>query len=80
MNKFFKIFFTTLFIVHCSSDVSSEDILSDNNGNEGGGGFTGGGNQTVPELTVELISTYNDQTASFATSYGSFMRLSLIHI
>ena len=34
MNKFFKIFFTTLFIVHCSSDVSSENILSDNNGNE----------------------------------------------
>ena len=48
MNKFFKIFFTTLFIVHCSSDVSSEDILSDNNGNEGGGSFTGGGNQTIP--------------------------------
>ena len=79
MTKFFKIFFTTLFIFHCSSDVSSEDILSDNNGNEGGGGFTGGGNQTIPELTVELISTYNDQTASFATPYGSFMRNFIVH-
>ena len=79
MTKFFKIFFTTLFIVHCSSDVSSEDILSDNNGNEGGGGFTGGGSQTIPELNVELISTYNDQTASFATSYGSFMRNFIVH-
>ena len=41
MKKFLKIFFTTLFIIHCSSDISSEDILSDTNGNEGGGGFTG---------------------------------------
>ena len=50
MNKLLKIFFTTLFIIHCSSDASSEDILSDNNENQGGGSFTGGGNQTNPEL------------------------------
>ena len=79
MNKFLKIIFATLFIFHCSSDVSSEDILSDNNGNTGGGGFTGGGNQTIPELTVELISTYNNQTASFTTPYGSFSRNFIVH-
>jgi len=79
MKKFFKIIFATLFIFHCSSDVSSEDILSDNSGNTGGGGFTGGGNQTIPELTVELISTYNDQTASFTTPYGSFSRNFIVH-
>lgn len=79
MSKFLKIFFTTLFIIHCSSDVGSEDILSDNNGNDGGGGFSGGGNQTTSELTVELISTYNDQTASFATPFGSFTRSFIVH-
>jgi polyhydroxybutyrate depolymerase len=79
MKKLLKIFFTTLFIIHCSSDVSPEDILSDNNGNEGGGGFTFGGTQTIPELTVELISTYNDQTASFATPYDSFTRNFIVH-
>ena len=79
MNKLLKIFFTTLFIIHCSSDVSSEDILSDNNENEGGGSFTGGGNQTNPELIVELISTYNNQTASFATQFGGYMRNFIVH-
>ena len=46
--------------------INSENILTDS-GNDGdsGGGFTGGGNQTIPELTVELITTYNDQTAFF---------------
>ncbi len=80
MNKFFKIFFLTLFIIHCSSDASSEDILSDNNENQGGGGFTGGGNQTIPELDVELITTYNDQTASFSTPYGNYQRSFIVHV
>ena len=79
MNKLLKIFFTTLFIIHCSSDVSSEDILSDNNENEGSGSFSGGGNQTNPELIVELISTYNNQTASFATQFGGYMRNFIVH-
>ncbi|MFL2511002.1 MAG: alpha/beta hydrolase family esterase [Candidatus Neomarinimicrobiota bacterium] len=78
MNKVYQILILLIF-VSCSSDSGSEDILSDNNGNEGGGGFTGGGNQTIPELTVELISTYNDQTASFATPYGSFTRNFIVH-
>ena len=78
MNKIYQILILLIF-VSCSSDSGSEDILSDNNGNEGGGGFTGGGNQTIPELTVELISTYNDQTASFATPYGSFTRNFIVH-
>ena len=78
MNNFLKIFFASIFVIHCSSDVSSEDILTDNN-DSGGGGFTGGGNQTIPELTVELISTYNNQTASFATPFGSFTRSFIVH-
>ena len=80
MKKFLKIFFTTLFIIHCSSDISSEDILSDNNGNEGGGGFTGGGNETIPELDVELITTYNEQTASFSTNFGNYQRNFIVHV
>jgi len=80
MNKFLKIFFLTLFIIHCSSDASSENILSDNNENEGGGGFTGGGNQTIPELDVELITTYDDQTASFATTFDNYQRSFIVHV
>tara|TARA_B100000965_G_scaffold73286_1_gene57812 strand:- start:4189 stop:5154 length:966 start_codon:yes stop_codon:yes gene_type:complete len=78
MNNFLKILFASIFVIHCSSDVSSEDILTDNN-DSGGGGFTGGGNQTIPELTVELISTYNNQTASFATPFGGFSRSFIVH-
>ena len=80
MNKYLKIFFLTLFIIHCSSDASSENILSDNNENEGGGGFTGGGNQTIPELDVELITTYDDQTASFATTFDNYQRSFIVHV
>ena len=80
MNKFLKIFFLTLFIIHCSSDASSENILSDNNENEGGGGFTGGGNQTIPELDVELITTYDDQTASFSTTFDNYQRSFIVHV
>lgn len=80
MNHFLKIFFISLFIFHCSSDVGSEDILSNNNENEGGSGFTGGNNETVTELDVELITTYNDQTASFSTTYGSYQRSFIVHV
>lgn len=80
MNKFLKIFFLTLFIIHCSSDASSEDILSDNNENQGGGGFSGGGNQTIPELDVELITTYDDQTASFSTTFDNYQRSFIVHV
>ena len=80
MNKFLKIFFLILFIIHCSSDASSEDILSDNNENQGGGGFTGGGNQTIPELDVELITTYDDQTASFSTTFDNYQRSFIVHV
>ena len=80
MNKFLKIFFLTLFIIHCSSDASSEDILSDNNENQGGGSFTGGGNQTIPELDVELITTYDDQTASFSTTFDNYQRSFIVHV
>jgi len=78
MNNIFKIFFLSLLIIQCSSDVSPEDILT-NNGNNSNGGFNGGGNQTIPELSVELISTYNNQTASFATPFGGFNRSFIVH-
>ena len=81
MNKLFTILFCILFILNCASDVNSENILTDS-GNDGdsGGGFTGGGNQTISELTVELITTYNDQTASFSTNYGNYQRSFIVHV
>ena len=81
MNKLFTILFCILFILNCASDINSENILTDS-GNDGdsGGGFSGGGNQTIPELTVELITTYNDQTASFSTNYGNYQRSFIVHV
>ena len=75
MNKLFTILFCILFILNCTSDINSENILTDS-GTDGdsSGEFTGGGNQTISELTVELITTYNDQTASFSTNYGNYQR------
>ena len=53
MSNLFKILFLYLLIIGCASDVNSEDILtSDDSGNGNGGGFTGGGNETIPELNI----------------------------
>ena len=81
MSNLFKILFLYLLIISCASDVNSEDILaSDDSGNGNGGGFTGGGNETIPELNVELITTYNEQTASFSTSFGNYQRSFIVHV
>jgi len=81
MSNLFKILFFYLLIIGCASDVNSEDILaSDDSGNGNGGGFTGGGNETIPELNVELITTYNEQTASFSTSFGNYQRSFIVHV
>ena len=81
MSNLFKILFLYLLIIGCASDVNSEDILaSDDSGNGNGGGFTGGGNETIPELNVELITTYNEQTASFSTSFGNYQRSFIVHV
>ena len=81
MNNFFKILFISLLIASCSSDINSEDILTgDDSGSGGGGGFTGGDNETIPELNVELITTYDEQTASFSTSFGNFQRSFIVHV
>ena len=81
MSNLFKILFLYLLIISCASDVNSEDILAgDDSGNGNGGGFTGGGNETIPELNVELITTYNEQTASFSTSFGNYQRSFIVHV
>ena len=81
MSNLFKILFLYLLVIGCASDVNSEDILaSDDSGNGNGGGFTGGGNETIPELNVELITTYNEQTASFSTSFGNYQRSFIVHV
>ena len=81
MSNLFKILFFYLLIIGCASDVNSEDILTgDDSGNGNGGGFTGGGNETIPELNVELITTYNEQTASFSTSFGNYQRSFIVHV
>ena len=81
MNKLFTILFCVLFILNCASDINSENILTDSGSDEdSSGGFTGGGNQTIPELTVELINTYKDQTASFSTNYGNYQRSFIVHV
>ena len=81
MSNLFKILFLYLLIIGCASDVNSEDILAgDDSGNGNGGGFTGGGNETIPELNVELITTYNEQTASFSTSFGNYQRSFIVHV
>ena len=78
MNRFLKIFFITLFVFSCSSDFRYKNILSDNN-EDVGANFLGGGDQTIPEISPELISIYNNQTASFETSYDSFTRSFIVH-
>src|SRR6056300_450189 len=74
MNKIFYILIS-LAIVSCSSDVGSEDILTDNgNGNNGGDG------ETMQELSVDLITPYDSQTASFSAPFGNFVRNFIVHV
>src|SRR6056300_1492228 len=78
MNKICHILIL-LFFLGCSTDSSSEDILTDGNGGNTGGGFTGGGGN-IEDLNVELITTYDDQTASFSAPFGNFVRNFIVHV
>ena len=81
MNKIFYILIS-LAIVSCSSDVGSQSILTDNGNGNTGGGFTGGGGggDTIQDLSVELITTYDSQTASFSAPFGNFVRNFIVHV
>ena len=80
MNHLFKILFLSIFIFHCSSDAGSENILTDNSGDGSSNtDFNGGSNESTSELTVELVSTYNNQTASFSTLFDGFTRSFIVH-
>ena len=81
MNKICHILIL-LFFLGCSTDSSSEDILTDGNGGNTGGGFTGGGGGggNIEDLNVELITTYDDQTASFSAPFGNFVRNFIVHV
>ena len=81
MNKIFYILIS-LAIVSCSSDIGSEGILTDNGNGNTGGGFTGGGGggETIEDLSVELITTYDSQTASFSAPFGNFVRNFIVHV
>ena len=71
-----------LFIIGCGSDsgsnvISSSGVVGPNNGNGNSGG--NGGDNTIPDLNVELISYYDDNTASFATAFGNYIRNFIVH-
>ena len=81
MHKLAKILLFLL-IVGCGSDSGSKIITSSGevdpntgNGNNGGSG----GDNSISDLTVELISYYNDDTASFSTVFGSYTRSFIVH-
>ena len=81
MHKLAKILLFLL-IVGCGSDSGSKIITSSGevdpntgNGNNGGSG----GDSSISDLTVELISYYNDDTASFSTVFGSYTRSFIVH-
>ena len=87
MIKLFEILFL-LICLGCSSDRGSESILTDSDTDSGdvtgggfaGGGFTGDDAGSASDLNVELITTYNNQTASFSTSYGNYVRSFIVHV
>jgi len=67
-------------IIACESGgskvISSSGVLNPDS-------FDGGGNDNsgvgVPDLNVELISYYNDDTASFSTVFGNYNRTFIVH-
>ena len=81
MQRLVRIIFCFI-IIACGSDgskvVSSSGVLDPNSGNGGGNG-NGDSNTGVPDLNVELISYYNDDTASFATVFGNYTRNFIVH-
>jgi len=54
-----------------SSGVFNPDSFDGGNNNNSGAG--------IPDLNVELISYYNDDTASFSTVFGNYNRTFIVH-
>ena len=88
MNNFLKIFFTTLFIIHCSSDASSENILTYNlesdineesNGSSNETTSDEVSNETTSGLSLELMFSYDNQTSSYSTLFENYSRSLIIH-
>ena len=84
MQKLAKILFLFL-IIACGSDTGSKSsgVIDPNTGNGGNGGNGGndgnGGDDSISDLVVELISSYNDDTASFSTVFGNYTRSFIVH-
>ena len=84
MKNITKILFLLL-IVGCGSDagskvISSSGVIDPNTGSGGTGGNNGGNNgDSTTDLNVELISNYNDDTASFSTVFGNYTRSFIVH-
>jgi polyhydroxybutyrate depolymerase len=84
MKNIAKILFLLL-IVGCGSDagskiISSSGVIDPNTGTGGTGGNNGGNNGgSTTDLNVELISIYNDDTASFSTVFGNYTRSFIVH-
>ena len=79
MQKFVKIIFCFM-IIACESGgskvISSSGVLNPDTFDGGGNDNNGAG---VPDLNVELISYYNDDTASFSTVFGNYNRTFIVH-
>ena len=82
MHKLAKILLFLL-IIGCGADSGSKIITSsgeiDPNTGNGNNGGSGGGDGSISDLTVELISYYNDDTASFSTVFGNYTRSFIVH-
>ncbi len=63
-----------LAIVSCSSDAGSVNILTHNDSS------TGEAEGSIQDFTVELVSTYDSQTALFSAPFGNFVRNFIVHI
>ena len=81
MEDFNKLISLAIFflIISCESDIGSETI-TDNNNNQSGGTFVGGGSSSPSELSVELITKINEQTASFFAPFGGYNRSFIVHV
>ena len=79
MNNFLKIFFTTLFIIHCSSDASSENILTYNLESDINEESNEGDNETTSGLSLQLMFSYDSQTSSYSTLFENYSRSLIIH-
>ena len=67
-------------IIACESGgskvISSSGVLNPDSFDGGNNNNSGAG---IPDLNVELISYYNDDTASFSTVFGNYNRTFIVH-